>query len=388
MRLYPLLFKGDKIGEHLKLSDFLASNFRESSIALDSVYTRDDAAVGAQEAIDAASSAKIPLVWDRAVCLMNTVFLGSDSHIIAQNGKGAVIGNAVNKSLFVNKNRVFNSNDGIVDKNITINGGMWNGNAINQTTKGNSETGPPCIFIWAGVENLNLRNHKMFTPKTYCQQAINIVNGLVDNFVADVGSNGALHMDGVHFDGHCNNWRISNGIIRSHDDGIGINADDQYYADGYGDGNLGGFYTEDPCGPNTDGVIENIFLKDSLFGIRLLSSRSRIDRISIRNIKGLTKGYALLLDNYWRGASNIQGASIGNIGTILVDDFDVTTNMYWDDPTDAMISISCSFEELIVTNSAQNSGNVPTYALFQPDGDPLHDYNYGLFTFNGQVITS
>ena len=83
------------------------------------------------------------------------------------------------------------------------------------------------------------------------------------------------------------------------------------------------FYSEDAAGPISDILIDDITFNSSLFGIRILSGKSRVDRITIRNIKGYTKGYAMVIDNYQQNPGAVTWAGPGNIGTINVEDFDV-----------------------------------------------------------------
>ena len=111
------------------------------------------------------------------------------------------------------------------------------------------------------------------------------------------------------------------------------------------------FYSEACAGPISDILIDDITFNSSLFGIRILSGKSRVDRITIRNIKGYTKGYAMVVDNYQHDPPLVTWAGPGNIGTVNIEDFDVAIypgpeNM----PNESCINVSTNVEQLILKN--------------------------------------
>ena len=134
--------------------------------------------------------------------------------------------------------------------------------------------------------------------------AANVTHVLYENIIVDVGPNPLINNDGLHIDGNSQYGVIRHCIINTHDDGIGLNADDLYYYwyngknDRKGRSGKGLFYSEAAAGPISDILIDDITFNSSLFGIRILSGQSRVDHITIRNIKGYTKGYAVVIDNY------------------------------------------------------------------------------------------
>jgi hypothetical protein len=111
------------------------------------------------------------------------------------------------------------------------------------------------------------------------------------------------------------------------------------------------FYSESAAGPISDILIDDITLNSTLFGIRILSGKSRVDHITIRNLKGYTKGYAIVIDNYQHDPAIVTWAGPGNIGTINIEDFDVAIypgkeNM----PNESCINVSTNVEQLILKN--------------------------------------
>ncbi|MGG7468668.1 hypothetical protein [Chryseobacterium arthrosphaerae] len=366
--------------DYIKLSSVLPANFRESTLYLNGVTIGDDATLAIQGLLNGGGK---KILWDLAVSLSNTLFIESYTIIKVLSGKGAVMRNGVNRAMITNKNHVFSNNDNIIDHDIMIDGGIWNGNSVGQTKKGTPEFGFNNIFSWFGVRNLTLKNHKMFTPKTYAQHAINVLNGHLSDFIVDVGPNPAINMDGVHWDGWCKDCSIKRGKIRSYDDGIGMNADDLLNASG---SEALGFFPLAANGPIANITIEDIVFNDSLFGIRILSGQSRIDNISIKNISGVTYNYSILVDNYWQLPNNIDKPGEGNVGTIIIDN--ITTAVPTKETGFAInkgkINLSCSIESLTATNiTPTGTDNPMVFKLISAGG---YTYNYGTITVNGNAI--
>lgn len=376
---------GQREQREVYLSALKPVGFEESTLALNGVVLKTDAYSWIQEVL---IGGYITVHWDLAVSLSDTLLIESGTSIITSTGKGAVLRAGVNKPMFRNRNIKFSNNSTIIDKDITFNGGIWNGNGANQNRKGTPESGASTIFSWFGVKNLTLSNHKMYTPKTYAQQAINIENGHLLDFVVDVGLTPSINMDGVHFDGWCNNCSIKRGNIRSYDDGVGVNADDLYTSPGYGDGHMLGFYPVEAGGPSSNILIEDIVFVDSLFGVRVLSGASRVDNITIRNISGTTYNYSILIDNYFQAPNVLSRPGKGNMGTIIVDN--VTTTV----PTKAVtfpvnrgkIALSTSIEVLTMTNITPTGTELPMISKLTQSLGGEYTYVYGNVTLNGTAV--
>ena len=187
--------------------------------------------------------------------------------------------------------------------------------------------------------------------------AANVTHVLYENIIVDVGPDPLINNDGLHIDGNSQYGVIRHCIINTHDDGIGLNADDLYLYwyngknDRKGGSNKDLFYSEACAGPISDILIDDITFNSSLFGIRILSGKSRVDNITIRNIKGYTKGYAVVIDNYQHNPERVTWAGPGNIGTVNIEDFDVAIypgpeNM----PNESCINVSTNVEQLILKN--------------------------------------
>lgn len=396
MSLIPILIKryiGEKpeeiTTETYDVSELLPSNFIESKLDLNSYSVGDDAWFYIQDKLNRSrSDLKIIINFDKKVAISDTLRLGSNTELNFNAGCGIILRNQVSKSILKNRNIIPSNNLNIVDTNIRINGGIFNGNGAQQK-RGVRGHGMAAIFSWHGVLNLEINDFKIYNYIIYAQIATNIVNGLATNFVVDKGNTTGNNQDGMHWDGWCTNCSFINGVIRSGDDAIAINADDGYTK--WQNSSLNGemfmdFYTSDFNGPANNIHIENIQINngDGLgWGIRILSTISRVDNITIKNIRGITVGYGLLVDTYsWSPAMDFPGK--GNIGSIIADNlsFNTTTDGYKDSRFSAKISTTCSIEKFIVTNATQNTLNAPQLIRNVKDANGFN-LNYGEYSVNG-----
>ena len=308
-----------------------------------------------QAVLEKAKDSPVTVYWDGRYSVTG-LKIYSNTTIIANAGCGAILRNHSDKSIFINAAQTFGKEK---DSNIVICGGIWNGNYYNPEirrgaqSKGDSITGLVGCFRFYGVDNLTVKDVILYKPATYALAAANVTHVLYENIIVDVGPDPLINNDGIHIDGNSQYGVIRHCILNTHDDAIGLNADDLYlrWFDRKGSPSEKVFYSEAAAGPISDILIDDITLNSSLFGIRILSGKSRVDRITIRNIKGFTKGYAVVIDNYQHDPGIVTWAGPGNIGTINIEDFDVAIypgkiKM----PNESCINISTNIEQLIIRN--------------------------------------
>lgn len=333
----------------------------DAEIGMNSVTFGTDNTSVIQNVLDNAKKSPITVYWDGKYSVTGLKIF-SNTTIIANAGCGAILRNHSDKSIFINASQSFGSEK---DSNIVISGGIWNGNYYNPQipqgaqSKGDSITGLVGCFRFYGVDNLIVRDAILYKPATYALAAANVTHVLYENIIVDVGPDPLINNDGLHIDGNSQYGVIRHCILNTHDDAIGLNADDLYLNwyngknDRRGVSSKGCFYSEAAAGPISDILIDDITLNSSLFGIRILSGKSRVDRITIRNIKGYTKGYAMVVDNYNQAPGAVTWAGPGNIGTINVEDFDVAIHP---NPgvtfpfNESCINVNCNVEHLIFNN--------------------------------------
>ncbi len=353
----------NRVGENVF---YLSNNgaISDAEIGMYSVQFGTDNTSAIQAVLDKAVNSPVTVYWDGRYSVTG-LKIYSNTTIIANAGCGAILRNHSDKSIFINASQSFGSEK---DSNIVISGGIWNGNYYNPEitrgaqSKGDSISGLVACFRFYGVDNLTVRDAILYKPATYALAAANVTHVLYENIIVDVGPDPLINNDGLHIDGNSQYGVIRHCIINTHDDGIGLNADDLYLYwyngknDRKGRSGKGLFYSEAAAGPISDILIDDITFNSSLFGIRILSGKSRVDHITIRNIKGYTKGYAVVIDNYQHNPEIVTWAGPGNIGTVNIEDFDVAINRGTENmPNESCINVSTNVEQLILKNIKRNN---------------------------------
>jgi len=327
----------------------------DADIGMNSVTFGTDNTAVIQDVLNRAKASPITVYWDRKYSVTGLKIF-SNTTLIASAGCGAILRNHSDNPLIANANHSFKARK---DSNIVIVGGIWNGNYYNPEIRQGAQNkfdnmhGMVSCFRFYGVDNLTVRDAILYKPATYALAAANVTHVLYENIIVDVGPDPLINNDGLHIDGNSQYGVIRHCILNTHDDGIGLNADDLYVytSEKQGLSANEAFYTEAAAGPISDILIDDITFNSSLFGIRILSGKSRVDRITIRNIKGYTKGYALVIDNYQHDPQLPTWAGPGNIGTVNVDDFDVAIHPGKENmPNESCINVSTNVEQLILKN--------------------------------------
>ncbi len=176
---------------------------------------------------------------------------------------------------------------------ICIVGGIWDFDNVNQAPNpiksgeyrkycnshrdGNPDTVVRYVDSYRGsvmrfykIIRLSIHDLTIKNPVTYCVEMAYIKYFTVENirFDQNLGNPTAENMDGIHIDGGCQYGSVRNVQGTCYDDIVALNADDG-------------------CdGPIQDILIDGVFGSDSLRGVRLLSTKSLVARISISNVFG------------------------------------------------------------------------------------------------------
>jgi len=127
-----------------------------------------------------------------------------------------------------------------------------------------------CLMSFDHVTRFSIHDLTLKNPVTFCLRMAYMTHFTVENirFDQNLGNPSAENMDGVHIDGGCRFGSVRNVQGTCYDDIVAINADDCY------------------DGPISDIQVDGVFGKDSLRGVRLLSIKSPVSRISISNVYG------------------------------------------------------------------------------------------------------
>jgi len=231
----------------------------------------------------------------------------------------------------------------VVDRNIRIEGGIWNANGYNQSNKETAANGGIFTLDFVGVNDLFCgAGMQILQSKAFAWHAANVIRATIDDFLIDPGAAAWANTDGVHFNGPCRDVTVSRGTIRNcFDDCIAFNADDAYG----GGGNYGPYQ---PRGDIIGVTVRDIWLEAKETGIRLLSGGSRIDQVDIRNVKGTSGSYGLVVNNFDPAVMVTSGS--GNIGSVSVEAWDVQSiNGHYTNIT-AMMSFGCYVEQVAIRN--------------------------------------
>jgi hypothetical protein len=210
-------------------------------------------------------------------------------------------------------------NQGDDDHDIVVSGGIWDYNNKNQspnpqigaciTTDGQKIAANPdhemgrtthlcegivtryndsysgVVMRFAHVKRLVVRDLTIKDPVTYCLQMAYITHFTVENIMFDqnLGNPDPVNMDGVHLDGGCRFGFIHNIQGTCYDDIVALNASDLY------------------DGPIEDIVVDGVFGRDTLRGVRLLSINPDcpMRRITVSNVFGTFYQNAVALTYFY-----------------------------------------------------------------------------------------
>lgn len=270
--------------------------------------------------------APVHLVIDGAALISGLQVYGN-TIIECINGGGFYLKNGSSRSIIRNAHR---SRDAIHDERITVRGCFLNGNRWNQPSALLPGTNVPSnkeadgTFLtglqFLGVndliiENVTLWNIRAFGALIGNANRVDIRSVIVDYGAAPGDTRNYGNTDGLHFTGPLRYVTIDGVKIRTADDALAFNAND-YEIDDLTIRNDFGPYVRQ--GPITDVTVNNVQLMDTVWGIRLLSTKERIDRVTINNVTGTVRGaYVVNISHF------VNPTSLGNFGTISISNVDV-----------------------------------------------------------------
>ncbi len=183
-----------------------------------------------------------------------------------------------------------NQNHTEEDSNIYIEGGIWDGNNLNNL-RGPDEAGSytGALFNLINVMDLSIQNLTVRDAEAYFIRLGEVSNFLFANIRLE-SPNSRPNQDGVHLGGYCQDGMIRDlvGVGDStNDDLVALNADDALQRAQ----NL-----DLKCGPICNIRVENLKADSCHSFVRLLSVYSPISNITFENIEGGCRCMALNLD--------------------------------------------------------------------------------------------
>lgn len=230
------------------------------------------------------------------------------------------------------------------NEHITISGGIWDYNNLEQeknpqifTSNFSSADGTPTAFkpnptfydgfslYFYNVKYLNLKDLTLKDPVTFACTIDTVSYFTIENIVFDFnhGNPYPVNMDGIHINGNCHFGTIRNLKGATYDDLVALNAD------------------EGSNGPITHIDIDGLYAERCQTFIRLLTVRNRVEHIHIHNLFGTCFMYGIGLTKYYKGETT------GCFDAITLDNINISRGEPVIDPryprrgldTFAMISI-------------------------------------------------
>ena len=209
--------------------------------------------------------------------------------------------------------------EGRADHNLSFLGGTYNGNAEHQqhTTP---EHGWTTAFALHGVEQVLFRDVSITNSRTFAVYLTNWRRVVFENIYINLDHiPRQSNQDGIHVQGPGEFLSIRNVQGRAWDDMIALNIDDLL-----GDWDSDGKFARDAAsmkrfgsasgiGPVSDVDIDGVQADDCAQVIRILSRASRLDRVSIRNVKGTYRDFGVWITPYLREGGNIGRLEFENI---------------------------------------------------------------------------
>ena len=207
--------------------------------------------------------------------------------------------------------------EGRADHNLSFLGGTYNGNAEHQehSTK---EHGWTTAFALHGVEQVLFRDVSITNSRTFAVYLTNWRRVVFENIYINLDHiPKQSNQDGIHVQGPGEFLSIRNVQGRAWDDMIALNIDD-LGADWTSEGKFVRtpgklFPPYSGNGAVTDVDIDGVQADDCAQVIRILSRASRLDRISIRNVKGTYRDFGVWITPYLREGGNIGRLEFENI---------------------------------------------------------------------------
>ncbi len=309
------------------------------------------------------STASNPLTvyWDVKVSITGDSIL-SNTTIIALEGCGAILRDNSNKAVLSN----YHATPGtFTDSNITIIGGIWNGNGYRGGVA--KQSGARALYgnnpgiRMNGVKNIIVRDLTILNTRSWATNFFTTKNVLVSNVRVDQGAAYVINQDGVHFEGYADNIKVYGVSARCGDDALAFNSMSTL-VDGLGNANS---FWYGKYGTQTNIDVRDLYLDSSYMGIRIMSGNQWCDNINIENVTGKCINYWLIIDNYNGNPAGTTDPGAGNVGKVRIANISVTVT---GNPPDygaqagfANAVVNCNVKKLIISNYHRNFLSTSSY---------------------------
>ena len=229
---------------------------------------------------------------------------------LADNSNCPIVGNATPQP------------EGRIDRNLSLIGGSYNGNAVHQDKKLHSVYGQSSAIALHGVEQVLFRDVSITNTRIHAMYLTNWCRVVLENIYINVDKAPTqLSRDGIHIQGPGEFMSIRNVHGRTWDDMIALNLE-EFLGDWDGEGKFGrdegamkarGYGSAAGIGSVSDVDIDGVQADDCAQIIRVMSRASRLDRVSIRNVKGTYRDFGVWITPYFCEGGNIGRLDFENI---------------------------------------------------------------------------
>jgi hypothetical protein len=329
----------------------------------------------------AATYGSLYVFWDVAVSV-DSFRIHSNTTIDARFGiSGAILRDDADTHLARNYNWTPNNN-AIVDSNITIIGGTWNGNGFRGGVAQQLHSGPThgmtSVFNFYGVKNLTLTDFTILNSRTYAGFFTTTEKLYINNFRVYQGLTPQINQDGFDIVGLAKGVTITNGVMTCADDRLAFGSD----AVGGGSVGDGGDLN---VNTGVAGIQENIRIDNIVFegegkGLRFNSSVTAQQNVHVSNISGTARTSWLYLESENNIAQNPAFdvvAGEGNAKNMVFENINVSIDSVYDydylPDHHGQVQIGITCENIVFRNITRNNMSLayPTFAIHPNYGDPV-----------------
>ncbi len=259
----------------------------------------------------------IHLVVDGAALITGLIVHSNTTIECLNKACGFYLADDSNCPLIINANP---SAQEIIDRNVTLIGGTYNHNCLHQAHHLPEDVhySQADLLVVAlsflGVENLLVRDVTIRNQRTFAFLITNWQKVTMENICLELpdfihGGN----QDGIHILGPGRFLILKNIQGSTGDDFIAINADEEFL----GEKNF--FHPCASIGPITDVVVDTILVNDAAQILRVLSRKSMVDRIIVRNVSGNYRSFGFYLSAW----DYLSKGYAGNFGSLLFENINV-----------------------------------------------------------------
>lgn len=253
-----------------------------------------------QSLLDKRGEVYIP---DGTYIIDRPLIIRSDTHLRLARNAVLRLADHVNCSIMDNEGLYSRE----TDQNITVEGGIWDGNNENQQrmpipnegVPGDINEDMPCdeklyisnVYIvlmlrFVHTRNLCIKNVTFKNPTSYAIHIADATYFNVENVTLDYDLSNK-NMDGVHIQGPACFGRITNVMGNANDDHIALCAD-------------GTVRSEITRGVIEDIDIDGVYCSNGYTGVRLLSRGDAVRNVTIKNIHGAFRFHAVSFTHHYR----------------------------------------------------------------------------------------